>query len=762
VFSHLQTDLAASTPSTRAAVANADSSDEVAGVFGDDIRLVCTPRKVSPGRLASLLELASRAVGASRAGIGLLTLEGDLLEHLSCGLTRDEAVELEQSAVFLALLKRVMRQPAPTRLERVPESAPALLAGGSILGVPLSCAGRSRGVLYLWRRADQREFTREEEELLAPISAWLEQANLSEEARLLNRLRVLNEVTQAAAGNLDLTSILAVTMRALDRLFPLHVSSVWLVADEAGNCGHEGVVGPLVAEDPSPPVQPELLLAATSARPGQNASWDLEVGLRQKPEETVFGKCLLDGCAIYADLDTLAKEASGVNALRVQMLAKGGATTGFAVPLRGGERVVGILQSICMSPSGMTGEQVQLLYLVADLLGPAISNCRLFRHLSAAYEELRKTQSQLIQAEKMRALGELAGGVAHEFNNALCGVLGFLELALLNKSLDASNRGFLESARICATDAAQTVRRVQDFARWRRNELAGQLIDLDDFVRQTVELIRHKWEGLGAARVAPIQVVVETEENVYVMGNPAELREVLTNLAFNAVEAMPRGGTLTIRAGKSATEAWFCVQDTGIGISAAVRHRVFEPFFTTKGERGNGLGLSVAFGIVRRHAGEISVESEEGCGATFTVRLPLASAPTPGAPVSLPPRICAPNRRLRILAVEDEESVRRFLETALTQLGHHPRLASNAEEGAAALDESKFDVVLTDLGLPGASGEELARRVAAVSPGTPVVLLSGWADQLAAEHRSIPNISRILSKPVTLDTLAATLTAVAP
>src|SRR5207244_9605938 len=138
----------------------------------------------------------------------------------------------------------------------------------------------------------------------------------------------------------------------------------------------------------------------------------------------------------------------------------------------------GVLQSICTRPAGFTGEQFQLLYLVADLLGPAISNCQLFRHLSAAYDDLRKAQSQLIQAEKMRALGELAGGVAHEFNNALCGVLGFLELALLNKTLDTTHRGLLESARTCASDAAQTVRRVQNFARWRRNELISQVINL--------------------------------------------------------------------------------------------------------------------------------------------------------------------------------------------------------------------------------------------------------------------------------------------
>jgi signal transduction histidine kinase len=737
----------------------------VAGVLGNDLRLVCTPRKIGPGRLAHLLDLAFRAVRASQGGIGLLTADGELVEHITRGMSDGEARELEHSPVLIGLLQLVLRHPVPTRRESltvVGAQRDTSLPVGPFLGVPLTCSGRSRGVLYLIRGVGEPGFTKEDEELLSPVATWLEQANLSEEARLLNRLRVMNQVAQAAAGNLDLASFLAVTLRELDRLLPLHVCAVWLLEEEKDQRAKEKVrtlpeqgVAPVDAPLPS-----TLLLAASGvACEDKAAALGLCAGLRLPIEQTPFAQCLGDGHAFYADLVRPAQSESDNGVSLTRALAAGGGTSCFGVPLRAGDRPVGVLQSVCTRPAGFTGEQLQLLYLVADLLGPAISNCQLFRHLSAAYEELRVTQSQLINAEKMRALGELAGGVAHEFNNALCGVLGFIELALLNKTLDPACRGFLESARTCATDAAQTVRRVQDFARWRRNELTSQPLDLGEFVRQTVDLIRHKWEPFSPERGGPVRVVIESESDVRIMANPTELREVLTNLAFNAVDAMPRGGTLTFRTWSTATDAFLSVRDTGIGIPEHVRHRLFEPFFTTKGERGNGLGLSVVFGIVRRHVGEIQVKSREGEGSVFTVRLPVA-----GSQKTATPAPCTsnglPTRSLRILIVEDEESIRRFLETGLTRLGHRPRLTGNVDEATSALTEESFDVVVTDLGLPGASGEELARRVSQRWPSTPVVLLTGWAEQLQADKRSIHGISRILSKPVTLDTLAAALAGV--
>jgi CheY-like chemotaxis protein len=222
---------------------------------------------------------------------------------------------------------------------------------------------------------------------------------------------------------------------------------------------------------------------------------------------------------------------------------------------------------------------------------------------------------------------------------------------------------------------------------------------------------------------------------------------------------MPRGGKLYLRTSSTKQEANLAVQDTGVGMSEAVRQRLFEPFFTTKGERGNGLGLSVVFGIVNRHGGAIKVESQVGQGTTFTVSFPLGGAGVrPSTPGPQPgPDIAKPERSLRILVVEDEESIRRFLDSGLTSLGHRPRITGDAEEALAVFAEDRFDVVLTDLGLPGISGEEIARIISQKSAGLPIILLTGWADQLQAETHSLQGVTRILSKPISLDTLAATL-----
>jgi CheY-like chemotaxis protein len=289
--------------------------------------------------------------------------------------------------------------------------------------------------------------------------------------------------------------------------------------------------------------------------------------------------------------------------------------------------------------------------------------------------------------------------------------------------------------------------------------MTAELVDPNDLVRQTVELTRHKWDSRALARESSIVVETRIEAKARVSGSSAELREVLTNLIFNAIDAMPRGGSLVVRTWSTASDVFLSVQDTGVGISDSVRRRLFEPFFTTKGQRGNGMGLSVTFGIVQRHKGEITVESKVDRGSMFTVRLPAAAEIAPPEQAATPSQSpVVAGKSLRILIVEDEESIRRFLAAGLSQLGHQPRITADAHEALAAFAAEPFDVVLTDLGLPGINGEELARQVSERSPQTPVVLLTGWADQIKSETKPVAGVKHILGKPVTLSSLANALT----
>jgi signal transduction histidine kinase/ActR/RegA family two-component response regulator len=711
-------------------------------------------RKKLPSRTQYLLELVCRTAGAAHGGIGLVSAEGEPAEHLVHDIRPEVEVELRRSGWVRELFRVLLDMPGPTAVADIAAlserlaAPPGLPPLGPLLSVPLSLPGRWRGGLYLLRPAGAPPFDAADLETILPARGWLEEGSMFEEAHLLAQLRLLTQVAQAAAGSLDLSCMLAIALRELDRQLPLHVCAVWL-ADGGG-------FQPLPEHPAAPPVPQQgdhlvLSLADVSAASRERAATlGLTSGLRLPLHETPFTPCVRDGQPLYADWNGPSQPAPPARA----------SSSCFAVPLRAGDQTVGVLQSVYTGASGFTREQIQLLYLVADLLGPAISSCQLFERLHNAYEQLRVTHTHLIHVEKMRAMGELASGMAHEFNNSLCGALGFLDLALLGSNLDPTCRGYLESTRTCALDAAQTVRRVQDFARKQREDLTARLVDVNELVRQTLELTRHKWEGLSHARGLPITVEVRTEAQAPVQGCPTELREVLTNLIFNAIDAMPAGGALRLRAWGGAPHVFVSVADTGGGIPAAVRHRLFEPFFTTKGERGNGLGLTVVADIVRRHRGEIRVESEAGQGSVFTVKLPAAGG-RPAPPAPPPPEEQGVNRSLNVLIVEDEPCVRDFLGQVLTRLGHRHHLATCGREALDTLDREQFDVVLTDLGLPDLSGEQVARAAAQRCPQTPVVLLTGWADQIRAESLAIQGVSQVLAKPVSIDTLARTLAKVA-
>jgi CheY-like chemotaxis protein/anti-sigma regulatory factor (Ser/Thr protein kinase) len=287
---------------------------------------------------------------------------------------------------------------------------------------------------------------------------------------------------------------------------------------------------------------------------------------------------------------------------------------------------------------------------------------------------------------------------------------------------------------------------VQEFTRLRHDEDFVPL-DVTEIVQGVLELTRPAWEAESKRRGVGVEVALALGAAQAVAGNAAELREVLTNLVLNALDAMPWGGTLTLASVDAGAEVGITVADTGVGMDAETRSHVFEPFFTTKPVKGTGLGLPVADGIVARHHGRIEVVTEPGQGSAFTVWLPAAASGA-GAAEPVP---AAPLPRLRILAVDDEDAVLQVLRDLLELLGQDVETALGGRAGLDRFAAGGFDAVFTDLGMPGVNGWDLVRSIKARSPETPVVIVTGWGVQIDSRVLLTRGADCVVPKPFSLD-----------
>ncbi|HSD48947.1 MAG TPA: HAMP domain-containing sensor histidine kinase, partial [Actinomycetota bacterium] len=303
-----------------------------------------------------------------------------------------------------------------------------------------------------------------------------------------------------------------------------------------------------------------------------------------------------------------AVERSGVRSLLLAPVLTGGVVRAILVG------------SIDEEGRQFTERDQRLAEAIADRAGTALEHARLYEELARAYDDLKTAQQHLVQTEKLRALGEMASGVAHDFNNSLAVILGRVQLAL-RRVEDATLRRWLEIVERAALDASQTVRRIQEFTRIRR-DLPTETVDLNRVVRDAVEMTAPRWRDEMQSRGIEVRLIARLGPIPSVAGHPAELREALMNLILNAVDAMPNGGAITVSTEAIETGVEIRVADTGVGMTDAVRQRIFEPFFSTKGMQGTGLGLAMVDGIVSRHGGQVLVESTEGLGSTFQIRLP--------------------------------------------------------------------------------------------------------------------------------------------
>jgi signal transduction histidine kinase/ActR/RegA family two-component response regulator len=423
-----------------------------------------------------------------------------------------------------------------------------------------------------------------------------------------------------------------------------------------------------------------------------------------------------------------------------------------AFPLRARDEVIGVLNVERFEPRGFGEEDLRLLSSFASQVSISIQNARLFSDLKQTLQNLKTAQDQIVQAEKLRALGEMASGVAHDFNNLLAVILGNIQL--LSHQLDELThdevRQRLQTVERSSMDGAETVRRIQEFTGVRRDKEFVSL-SINDIVREVVTLTQPRWKDQPQKKGIQIRLETDLPEVLPVSGNPSELREVLTNMVFNAVDAMPQGGDLTLSTSVRPDWVEIRISDTGLGMTEEVKRRIFDPFFTTKGVTNSGLGLSVSYGIMRRHGGEIQFESEAGKGTTFILRLPINyEAPKPKEQEVVVGRKVRP---VRILVIDDEGSVREILSKMLGVRGHEVAVASNGEEGIERFKAEPFDVVFTDLGMPKMSGWEVGKVIKELRSRTPVILITGWGMELSRDKMRENGIDLVVTKPFNFEHL---------
>jgi PAS domain S-box-containing protein len=554
----------------------------------------------------------------------------------------------------------------------------------------------------------------------------------------LERLNLLGQITRAIGERQDLRSIFQVVIRSLEDSLPIDFGCVCLydahAAEVVVNC-----VG----------VRSEALAMELAMTHQAHISVD-QNGLSQ---------CVRGRLVYEPDVSQIAFPFP-------QRLARSGIRAFVAAPLLFESQVFGVLIAARRDPDSFSSGECEFLQQLSEHVALASHQSEVYNAMQQAYDDLRQTQQTVMQQERLRALGQMASGIAHDINNAISPVALYTEMLLEQETgLSKRTREYLETTQRAIGDVAHTVARMREFYRQQEPELILSPVDLSVLVQQVIDLTRARWSDMPLQRGIVIELHSELKQNLpQVAGIESEVREALINLVFNAVDAMPEGGKLTIRTKASDGPANTRVvdvevADTGVGMDEETRRRCLEPFFTTKGERGTGLGLAMVYGVTRRHNADIEMESATGQGTTVRLRFPVpasnAAEAHPAAPEAMPPR-------LRILSVDDDPLLIKSLRDALEADGHAVVTANGGQEGidafrAAEERDEHFAVVITDLGMPYVDGRKVASAIKNDSPSTPVILLTGWGQRLIAEGDIPPHVDRVLNKPPKLKELRAAL-----
>jgi len=543
------------------------------------------------------------------------------------------------------------------------------------------------------------------------------------------RTKLLNQITHAISERQDLESILYVVLRQLEDHLAVDLGLVCLFERAAETLN----IAALRLKNP-------LLAGKLDLHEGQVMSLD-QTGLRVcKHGESVVTP------------DTYKSPA-----LLSERFASAGFRSAAAVPLLVDGSLFGTLV-VSRLAEGFTPSECEFLHMLSEHMALALHQAQLHSDLEKAYNELQKTQQTAMQQERLRALGQMASGIAHDINNALSPIVGFADLlARGENAMSATGKKYLQYIKTAGDDITHIVARLREFYRQRDSKEALQSLNLNDLARQVIDMTRPRWRDIPQSRGVMVEMRTDFDANLAsLVGIESELREALTNLILNAVDAIPTGGAITVRTrvgsrspSEPPTHILLEVGDTGVGMSEETRKRCLEPFYSTKGKRGTGLGLAMVYGVMERHSGQIDIQSELGHGTIIRLILPIRRLP--GAdPVD--PTNDGASLPLNILCIDDEPLLRELLKEILEREGHRVSLADGGQSGvdefrAAASGHHPFDVVLTDLGMPYFDGRQVVKTIKEESPATPIIMLTGWGTFMKEDGDMPDQVSGILTKP---------------
>jgi len=433
-------------------------------------------------------------------------------------------------------------------------------------------------------------------------------------------------------------------------------------------------------------------------------------------------------------------------------MTRGGLRALVAAPLTVEDEVFGLLLVAKRKAEAFSSDDCEFLRQLSSHVALAAHQARLYDALQNAYQDLRQTQQTVMQQERLRALGQIASGIAHDINNALSPAALYTQSLLMHEpGLTDRSRDHLAVIQRAIEDVAQTVQRMRAFYLPRGLERTLSPVDLHPLLTQVIDLTRARWQNMPQERGIVVKVVTEfAADPSSILGAESEMRDALTNLVLNAVDALPEGGTVRLRTRYEPRDRQVIVEviDDGVGMDEVTRTRCLEPFYTTKGERGTGLGLAGVFGMLQRHGGELEIDSSPGKGTTMRLIFPAAPTGMIVRESELPPAL----PKLRILLVDDDPLVLRSLRDAL-EIDDHEVIT--AEGGQAGIDAfaarveagEKFDLVVTDLGMPYVDGRKVAARVRQLDSHTPIIMLTGWGHRLNATDDKPEHVDRVISKP---------------